>query len=416
MTASNGTIRYHSLDALRAFALLLGIVFHASESFIPYIPAGEWAIKDVSENAIPGVFFYTCHIFRLQLFFVMSGFFAHLVYHKRGAGVFIRQRLMRIGVPLIAGWAIIFPMLVYIWILGAMKSGVGMEQIPLEAADLPPLVLTIGAIVSLGVFEEGINLTHLWFLYYLLMLYAIVLALRFVLDVFLDRGERVRRRLDRIFAWIVRSPWNVVIFAIPTIPSLLIMGTSFGVRTPNESLAPDAPVVWTYLLFFGLGWLLHRQVDLLSAFLRRWPIHLTAALILLAPLFVMFDRGLSTDALYILYFSLYALDMWLWVFGFIGLFLQFCGGESRRRRYIADSSYWLYILHLPLVTWLQVQFAHLEWNWVIKFALINVITFPILFLSYHYFVRSTFIGQVLNGRKYPFQRLIFKRRKQLAET
>jgi hypothetical protein len=55
-----------------------------------------------------------------------------------------------------------------------------------------------------------------------------------------------------------------------------------------------------------------------------------------------------------------------------------------------------------LVAALQVGLAHAAWPGLIKFALINAIAFPILFLSYHYLVRSTIIGRMLNGQSYPF--------------
>jgi hypothetical protein len=37
--------------------------------------------------------------------------------------------------------------------------------------------------------------------------------------------------------------------------------------------------------------------------------------------------------------------------------------------------------------------------------MILAIGFPIMFASYHYLVRSTFIGAVLNGRRYPRERI-----------
>jgi len=47
--------RLHALDAVRAFALLLGIAFHASLQFVPGIPPGAWAMIDISQDAAPGV-------------------------------------------------------------------------------------------------------------------------------------------------------------------------------------------------------------------------------------------------------------------------------------------------------------------------------------------------------------------------
>ena len=50
---------------------------------------------------------------------------------------------------------------------------------------------------------------------------------------------------------------------------------------------------------------------------------------------------------------------------------------------------------------LQILVSQLAWPWWIKFPMILAIAFPIMFASYHYLVRGTFIGAVLNGRRYP---------------
>jgi len=101
------------------------------------------------------------------------------------------------------------------------------------------------------------------------------------------------------------------------------------------------------------------------------------------------------------YSTLYAVMMWGFVLGFLGLFVRFCGKPSATWRYISDSSYWIYITHLPLIVWLQIVVAHWPWPWPVKYPLILVVAVPLLFLSYHYLVRSTFIGVQLNGRRYP---------------
>jgi peptidoglycan/LPS O-acetylase OafA/YrhL len=101
------------------------------------------------------------------------------------------------------------------------------------------------------------------------------------------------------------------------------------------------------------------------------------------------------------YAASYALAVWCWSFGLIGLALRFLSGYSATRRYIADASYWLYLIHMPIVLALQILVSQLAWPWWIKFPLILAIAFPIMFASYHYLVRGTFIGAVLNGRRYP---------------
>ena len=70
-----GTDRLHGLDAVRAFALLLGVVFHAGFSFIPGMIPGVWAIVDSSPSSAISVLLFTSHIFRMTLFFFVAGFF-----------------------------------------------------------------------------------------------------------------------------------------------------------------------------------------------------------------------------------------------------------------------------------------------------------------------------------------------------
>ena len=71
------------------------------------------------------------------------------------------------------------------------------------------------------------------------------------------------------------------------------------------------------------------------------------------------------------------------------------------RRYIADSSYFLYLLHLPVLAFFAAWWNPLPWHWTIKFPLQIAATLGVLFVSYRYLVRSTFIGATLNGRRYP---------------
>jgi peptidoglycan/LPS O-acetylase OafA/YrhL len=93
--------------------------------------------------------------------------------------------------------------------------------------------------------------------------------------------------------------------------------------------------------------------------------------------------------------------MWAFVAGVLGLFVDRCPGASRIWRYLADASYWVYLAHLPTVVALQVAVGRWPVHWSLKYPLIVAVAVPVLFLSYHFLVRSTFIGRQLNGRTYP---------------
>jgi hypothetical protein len=71
-------------------------------------------------------------------------------------------------------------------------------------------------------------------------------------------------------------------------------------------------------------------------------------------------------------------------------------------RYIADSSYWLYIIHLPIQFQIQLWLAPIEMHWLLKYSVYMAITFAVMIPTYHYLVRSTWLGVLLNGRRYEF--------------
>lgn len=114
---SQKTSRLDYLDATRAFALILGIIFHASISFMPIFIG--WAVMDISTSSIVPTFMMISHSFRLALFFLIAGFFSHMKFHIEGVQLFLKSRIVRIVIPFIIGWLVLRPMLVSAWIMGA---------------------------------------------------------------------------------------------------------------------------------------------------------------------------------------------------------------------------------------------------------------------------------------------------------
>jgi ABC-type multidrug transport system ATPase subunit len=91
---------------------------------------------------------------------------------------------------------------------------------------------------------------------------------------------------------------------------------------------------------------------------------------------------------------------WGWSLGLTGAALRFLSNYSPARRYVADASYWVYLAHLPVVAAIQVWVGQWPLHWGLKFPFIVASSFVILFASYHWLVRPTLIGQLLNGRRH----------------
>jgi len=77
---SSSNPRRHDLDALRAFAMLLGILLHGALAFMPF----PWVVQDTQKTPVAGLIVAVIHGFRMPLFFLMSGFFTAMLRQKRG--------------------------------------------------------------------------------------------------------------------------------------------------------------------------------------------------------------------------------------------------------------------------------------------------------------------------------------------
>lgn len=387
--------RLHALDAVRGGALLLGVVGHLSMSFWP-IPF--WPIRDSDPSGALLTSFGVMHIFRMSLFFVIAGFFARLLLEKRGVRAFVTDRAKRIGVPLLVGWPLLFAAFIAVIIWSAIRAGT------FEAMQAQP---------QPGLSWGTLPFLHTWFLYALLWLYAGTLGLVGLVKL-VDRNGRLARVADRFVRAIVKTQLAPIVLGLPLFAVFAFEQSWIqwgGIRTPDVGLVPNLAASVGFATAFGFGWLLNRQSDLLAVWRRWWPLHLAAAagltLICLSYSALSADPGaLAEMALWdrLVSSAAYPLAIWTWSCGLIGLATAFLTKENKTIRYLADSSYWVYLIHLPLAMVLQVLFADVAWPWFVKFPLMLVIAMALMLLSYQFLVRNTFVGAVLNGKRIPGKR------------
>ncbi|HET7131322.1 MAG TPA: acyltransferase family protein, partial [Gammaproteobacteria bacterium] len=318
--------RLHALDAVRAFALLAGIVLHATMSFFLPIPA-----KDVSQSATLATVFSLIHPWRMTTFFLIAGLFARLVVEKRGTRGFVADRSKRIVAPLVVGWVILAPLTI-----GALIWGIS------RTAD-PATREAMSAAVAAGAGGIGtFPLVHLWFLYYLVVFYVLLLAVRGLFAA-LDGAGRAGAVVDKAVRPLLGSYFAPFVLGLPL---FAVMGfdarivTMGGIPTPDSSLIPQLPALAGFGTAFALGWFVHRQLDLLGEWRKRWIGHLAIGV----ALFLVYQylpgikpgttatwlpAGLGTTPFAVCYI----LAVWYLSFGVIGAALTFCANESPARRY-----------------------------------------------------------------------------------
>lgn len=393
---SRAAPRLHHLDALRGFALLLGVLLHALMPFL----GGGWLVDDSRSSALPLVAIYLIHLFRMVLFMMLAGFFGAMVLQRRGAVAYLRDRALRIALPLVVFWPVIAAGSVFAIVLNVASRGIDVE--PMRPVDDSPALLAIPTF-------------HLWFLLLLAEIIVVVLAVRGAALRVLG-PQRAGRWSARIGA-ALSSRWGLLLAAVPyaagiALQVLLEMPDPLtGLREPTALLpAPGASAA--YLGAFATGWFLHASPGALERISRNLvPATVVAAAASAAGLLsALADEESLHPAVMC---AMTALAGWGWTFMLLGLASRVVRREIAWVRYLADSSYWVYLLHFPLLLLLAVPLADLSWPWALKLLITLAATMLVLLLSYEVLVRGTWLGAWLNGRRRP-QVLRLRRRAQRA--
>lgn len=374
LAAPEASTRRHDLDALRAGAMLIGVAFHAAHSFAPGMP---WVIQDTQQSPWWFLFLFLVHGCRMPLFFLVSGYFTALLFERRGLSGLLRHRLARIGGPLIAA------MLAFLvglpWLLHQLNPAIPFRLLRWD--------------------DRGL-FAHLWFLWFLLWLvgaFAVTIIVARLAKWSLD----VRKVVGKagLFVGIVLSA--VLLWSMPVAPHV-----SIGPDT-SAALIPDLRILGFYAIFFAFGACCQRDPARLTRLTGGWKWQLPLAILVLLPLCVALISPAwkaraatlspsTADTFAMLAESLYA---WVMTLGLIGCAEAWLSRPSAWIRYLADASYWIYLAHLPLVIGSQYWVSQLAWPGTLKFLLITVADMALLLLAYHWLVRDTWVGRLLNGPK-----------------
>lgn len=375
--------RLHGLDAVRAGALLLGIVLHALMPFAAEIP---WMVTDARRAHWPIAVISAIHLFRMTLFMVMAGYFGRIVCRRRGARGYLLDRIKRIGLPAFAFWPVAVMPLGLLAVWHASRVGVAVVR-----PDLPG-----------GRQLPEFNLGHLWFLWVLLQCVVVTLAVRAVVRRFApDLAERVAGRVAR---WLV-VPGGVVLATVPYAITTNLQRDASGVVSPT-TVMPDPVALVAHLGAFAVGWVLaHDRGALARLGGQAWG-HFAVAVVAVAAALV------TTQAIPIgvrvpqpVWSTLLALAGWTSAYALVGLAIRYLTTERGWIRYLADASYWMYLMHLVVLTLFEVMLAPLGWPVPVKLVTNLGLTTVILLVSYHLLVRSSWLGGWLNGHRRPRHRL-----------
>ncbi len=375
----------------------LGIVIHVILSYFPMAGDG-WPYTDpAAKTDEVGLVFDFIHLFRMPAFFLLAGFFAALLWERRGPKTMLLNRFDRLALPFGIFILLLKPVQVF---------GYRFAYASLKGRESNPWSKAFEQMVESG-FPPA-DTMHLWFLYDLLFITMTAAAVVWCLD-----------RLGLSWGWglqlvrrCVEGPW-LCLAVFSTLNALWFVPLEWSVLPTSASWFPEPVILTYYLLCYGLGWIVFASKAELSSFqLRaRTFVGLGFACVLV--------RGVAWAAL-AAFGAEEGVDpppeaaFWFFVRctaacvalvaltrGFTGVFLRYASSGSAFWRYVSDSSYWVYLVHAPLAYFVPPLMVHWNVPALLKCLLALALVSALCWSSYDFLVRPTAIGRLLNGRTYP---------------
>ncbi len=365
--------RLHYLDNLRTFAVMLVILHHTA---ITYGAVGGWYYREVNDFTLTSViltlFCAVNQSFFMGLLFFISGYFTPLSCDRKGPARFLTDKLIRLGVPLLAYIFIIGPLLIYFLFVRGQAS---LAQYYTER------ILTF----------RDVNVGPLWFVQALLIFnfaYA-AMALR------RNRTEAVphafpSRRALLAAAMLTGASAFAIRLAVPTGKS--VFGLQIGFFA-------------SYVLLFAAGVMAYR-----SGWLGNIPLRTRAAWIKTSGVAVVFlpaalafgmrfggledfAGGLNPlAAFYALWEPFVAFGI---ILGLLALFRRYCNCGNAFLRAVSGSSYTAYIIHAPVLVGISMLVRSLAAPPAIKFLAVGAVGTAACFALAFLIVRVPGVSRVL---------------------
>lgn len=366
--------RRYDLDWLRVFGILTVFVYHSGRFF----NSEDWHVKNPNTYFAMDIWETILVNWMMPLIFAISGASLFYALNKGSVGHFIKDKVMRLVVPLVTMGMLTF----------------GMLQIYLERAShgqfsgslfaFIPVYFQPGNFASWGV--------HLW---YLRMLFTFCL-LFLPLFLWLKRGagQGLLAKLGGVLA----ARGSIYLLALTTILCLIL--------TDREGYWGDlgwgGGSILTHATFFLSGFVIVSHEGLQKNIQRlRWlSLGLGFALLItIFSLYMAFDVPVFGSPLYVFFFALWGLWSWSWVLAILGFGMQHLNFNNHVLPYANEAVLPFYILHQPVL--LSIGYFVVQWTIpdLAKWAIIFISSFITIMALYELVVRRVNALRFLFGMK-----------------
>jgi len=365
--------RYLYIDNLRLLMIIFVVMIHIA---VTYSGMGGWYYKEGMElDTLSTVFFGFFQSFTQAYFmgflFLISGYFIPGAYDKKGFGKFMRDRLIRLGIPTLIYMLVINPCITYV-IMGKLW--------PIPESFISYYTNYITTFNFIG--SSG----PLWFAFALLFFSFIYALVRLII------GKRPSS--DKKFKPDIKNA-IILILIISVCAFLIRLVQPIDTNIINMQLCFFSQYVilfivgvkayrynWFSLISnkFGFNWL--KAVLILGTIF--WALIMLASGALNGR-FDLFKGGLHwQSAAYAVWESFTAVAMSI---GLITLFRERFNRQNKLIKTLSDNSFAVYVFHAPIVIYLSLRLIPITYSPLIKFSILTLISLPLCFAVSHFILR-----------------------------
>ncbi|MFE6622335.1 acyltransferase family protein [Streptomyces sp. NPDC057740] len=388
--ASATAPRRGELDALRVFVVLGLVFFHSA---LVFSPDDDFYVKNAQTTEAVTVLAGFGVVWAMPMLFLVAGLGSRYSIRRRGPARFTRERLLRLGVPLVFATVVLCPLPQWLRLRAADPAyDESYGRFWLRFLTVRPDPADFPFVLDGEHFETG----HLWFVV-LLLTFSLLLA---------PVAAPLAATSERLGQVVERRPALLLVPLVPLAAINAFLGMEEGFAGWNR---------WAYLVFFVFGYVLADDVRVRGA-LRRVAVPVAVAgLVLFAgatPGFMSLDdpftdgspQGLLTRAVF-------GAAGWCWVVAILGLLDRPRAGRARKDQpgegrppsramvYLGIAALPVYVLHQPVVVALAYGVVGRPAPIVIKYAAIVAGSLAVIVVLYECLVRRTRLTRLLFGMR-----------------
>ncbi len=377
--------RLYFIDNLRILLITLVAMIHLS---ITYGGVGGWYYRNVPEGYISLPLTWhnaTVQAFSMGLFFLISGYFTPASYDRKGPRRFFKDRLLRLGIPLLCYDFVIGPLLAYpLMQVGALEGG---STLQFDGS--------YSKFLSVYYSRFHIGTGPLWFVEALLIFAGFYVLFRLLSKTTVSSvrkdGELPGNLTIVFFALVLSTVTFIVRIWLPP-------GWNFG---PLNLQLPFFP---QYICMYILGVVAYRRNWLARIPDAMGKLWLCLAIVFVVVLFpALFRLGGAPDNLLSfmggLHWQCFGYAAWEqftgieMIIALLFLFRKLFNQQAGVSKAMSASTYTAYIIHAPVVVLVAIAMRNVSLYPLLKFALAVLIAVPLCF------VLGNFIRQLPLARR-----------------